>query len=63
MKNNMIGVHLKTNSTLFNLLLFQFLERSKFLRGEENNNTKQLSKENATIKFTNELSIVSIKTI
>ena len=60
-ENNITGVHLKTNSIILIFLIFQFLDNSKFLRGDENNNVKQLSKENATIKFANELSVISIK--
>ena len=60
-ENNITGVHLKTNSIILIFLIFQFLDNSKFLRGDENNNVKQLSKENATIKFANELSLISIK--
>ena len=60
-ENKIAGVHLKTNSMILIFLIFQFLDNSKFLRGDENNNVKQLSKENATIKFANELSVISIK--
>ena len=60
-ENKITGVHLKTNSMILIFLIFQFLDNSKFLRGDENNNVKQLSKENATIKFANELSVISIR--
>ena len=60
-ENNITGVHLKTNSMILILLIFQFLDNSKFLIGDENNNVKQLSKENATIRFANELSVISIR--
>tara|TARA_B100000700_G_scaffold250201_1_gene280730 strand:+ start:33 stop:299 length:267 start_codon:yes stop_codon:yes gene_type:complete len=62
-KNNIAGNHLKINSIIFNFLLFQFLDKSKFLSDEENNNVKQLNKENATITFANELSVTSIKSM
>ena len=60
-ENKIAGVHLKTNSIILIFFIFQFLDNSKFLRGDENNNVKQLSKENATIKFANELSVICIK--
>tara|TARA_B100000676_G_scaffold143272_1_gene141809 strand:- start:190 stop:429 length:240 start_codon:yes stop_codon:yes gene_type:complete len=63
MKNKIAGNHLKNNSIVFNFLLFQFRDKSKFLSAEENNNVKQLSKENATITFANELSVTSIKSM
>ena len=59
-----------TNASLFMVIsasiiliffTFQFLDNSKFLTGDENNNVKQLSKENATIRFANELSVISIR--
>ena len=43
-ENKIAGVHLKTNSMILIFLIFQFLDNSKFLRGDENNNVKQLSK-------------------
>lgn len=38
------------------------LEMKNFLMGKDNNNVKQLNKENATITFVSGLSTISIKT-